>query len=173
VTANIEGELEKRIAEMEEVEKKRIEEHEKKVTEEETQRAGEEKNKTLFSGGGGLPKYQDLFKAQTTVGVSTNNQVPIIKQTTSNGIGSGVLPPLPKKDVVNPFGPKPVPQPDLTKVKPLNQPIQPNKPIKQEENKIDRGKVKVEVEEPEQDVRSKIQDSRIATEKQEEYNKVY
>ena len=164
VTANIEGELEKRIAEMEEVEKKRIEEHEKKVTEEETQRAGEEKNKTLFSGGGGLPKYQDLFKAQTTVGVSTNNQVPIIKQTTSNGIGSGVLPPLPKKDVVNPFGPKPVPQPDLTKVKPLNQPIQPNKPIKQEENKIDRGKVKVEVEEPEQDVRSKIQDSRIATE---------
>jgi len=66
--------------------------------------------------------------------------------------------------MVNPFGPKVVPQPDLTKVKPLVQPLEPIKPVKQDEDKIDRGKVKVEVEGQKEDVGNKKEDLRIATE---------
>ncbi len=173
------SDLEKRIAEMEEVEKKRLEEYQKQSDEETKQKTEADKGKTLF-GGGGLPKYQDLFKAQTPVNQNPSSVLPLTGEKGSNkglGIGSGVLPPLPTskplpdppldkggdKSMVNPFGPKPVPQPDLTKVKPLTPTNQTPAPIKPVEDKIERGPVKVEVEEPEQDVRSKIEDSRIAT----------
>ncbi len=187
----VEG-LEKRIAEMEEVEKKRLEEYQKQSDEETKQKTEADKGKTLF-GGGGLPKYQDLFKAQTPVNQNPSSVLPLTGEKGSNkgsGIGSGVLPPLTQtpvkqnlssvlpltgekagqgqglnktNDKINPFGPKPVPQPDLTKVKPLTPTNQTPAPIKPVEDKIERGPVKVEVEEPEQDVRSKIEDSRIAT----------
>ncbi|HEX8923179.1 MAG TPA: ATP-binding protein, partial [Patescibacteria group bacterium] len=90
-----EAQLQRRITEMEEEENKKLDEHQKKVEEE--RRIEEEKKKTeeaekskLF--GGGLPKYQDLFKSAD----NGSNKLP-------------PLPPLPKfeapkpKENSNPF----------------------------------------------------------------------
>jgi conjugal transfer ATP-binding protein TraC len=64
----VENDLQKRIAEMEDLEKKELEEHKKKVEQEEIEKKKieeqEKKEREKMMGGfGTLPKYQELFKA--------------------------------------------------------------------------------------------------------------
>lgn len=70
VAKKVEDDLQKKIQEMEEAERTKIEEHKRKLEEEAKEQAKKEEEKKKLSGsfggfgtGGGLPKYQDLFKA--------------------------------------------------------------------------------------------------------------
>lgn len=121
--------IEKKIAKMEEEEKNKLEEHEKiEAT----------NNKTLYDGeGGGLPKYQDLFKSP----IKSTADTDVIKTVPP------VVKPIIKNDGVNPFAPKEVPKPDLSKIKPIQKDDIKVDETKKVEEKIDRKDVKVEVEE--------------------------
>ncbi len=130
--------LQKRIAKMEASEKTKIEEHEKKVDEEEKKKIEVANSKTLYDGkgSGGLPKYQDLFKSPVKPVVNTD----VVKTVPP------VVKPIVKNDGVNPFAPKEVPEPDLSKIKPLQKDSIKTDEVKKVEEKIDRKDVKVEIE---------------------------
>jgi len=122
--------LEKRIAEMEAGEKVKLEKHKKKFNQEEKEKIELAKSKTLYDGkAGGLPKYQDLFKAHSP----PEPTKPVVK-------------PIVKNDGINPFAPKEVPKPDLSKIKPIQKDGIKVDEAKKVEEKIDRKNVKVEVE---------------------------
>jgi hypothetical protein len=100
---------------------------------------------------------------QDSVKQNPSSVLPLTGEKTSQGQDLNKI-----NDKINPFGPKPVPEPDLTKIKPLQAEEDKQQPVANDQSKIDRGSVKVEVEGQQQDTRIKIEDSGTATSKQDD-----
>lgn len=128
--SEIEDELSKKIAEMEEKESQLIKEHEEKVaTKEAEEKAMAEKQSKLsgtFEGFGGLPKYQELFKApklpplpkapdfaKTTTGKPASQGPPSPEASASQSKKPIFMPPISEKPIPQP--PQLVKKPDFSK----------------------------------------------------------